>query len=60
MKKSKNNYLSPAVKVVDFVIERGFEASPYSVVQPDTNDDGMAEQMNYDENNSLGWDWHMM
>lgn len=59
MKKTKTNYLSPSVKVVDFVIERGFEASPYSIVQPETETDGMVEQMNYDEDNSLNWDWHM-
>lgn len=59
MKESKNNYLSPAVKVVDFVIERGFEGS-YTVNQPDTETDGMVEQMNYDEGNQeLGWDWHI-
>ena len=46
--------------MVAFMIERGFEGSPYSIVQPDTDTDGMNEQMNYDENNStLGWDWHI-
>ena len=46
--------------MVAFMIERGFEGSPYRIVQPDTDNDGMNEQMNYDENNStLGWDWHI-
>lgn len=52
--------MSPTVKMVDFVVERGFEASPYSINQVDTDADGMNEQMNYDENNqTLGWDWHI-
>lgn len=61
MIQQKNDYKKPAVKVVDFMIERGFEASPsYSVVQPSTNADGMVERMNYSEgDNSLGWDWHI-
>ena len=46
--------------MVAFMIERGFEGSPYRIVQPDTDTDGKHEQMNYEENNStLGWDWHI-
>jgi hypothetical protein len=61
MIQQKNDYKKPAVKVVDFMIEHGFEASTsYSVVQPSTNADGMVERMNYSEGeNSLGWDWHI-
>lgn len=60
MNQQKKSYKEPTVKMVAFTIERGFEGSPYSIVQPDTETDGMNEQMNYDENNStLGWDWHI-
>ena len=60
MIQQKNDYKKPAVKVVDFMIERGFEASPYRIVQPSTNADGMVERMNYSEGeSSLGWDWHI-
>lgn len=60
MIQQKNDYKKPAVKVVDFMIERGFEASPYRIVQPSTNEDGMVERMNYSEGeSSLGWDWHI-
>lgn len=60
MNQQKKSYKEPTVKMVAFMIERGFEGSPYRIVQPDTDTDGMNEQMNYDENNSnLGWDWHI-
>ena len=57
MKKQKERmYLAPAVKVVEFMVEQGFAFSP-TVNQTGTENDGMNEQMNYDENNSLGYDW---
>ncbi len=55
----KNNYLQPIIRVVDFMVEGGFDAS-YTLNQPGTDEDGMMENMNYDEGNTtLGWDWHI-
>ena len=55
-KQKERMYLAPAVKVVEFMVEQGFAFSP-TVNQTGTENDGMNEQMNYDENNSLGYDW---
>ena len=38
------------------MVEQGFAFSP-TVNQTGTENDGMNEQMNYDGNNSLGYDW---
>ncbi len=41
------------------MVEGGFEGS-YTLNQPVTDENGMMENMNYDEGNTtLGWDWHI-
>lgn len=56
----KRSYLTPTIKMVEFEVEVGMAASPYKIVQPsDDETDGMVEQMSYDANNDLGWDWHI-
>ena len=49
-------YLAPTIKVVEFTVEQGFAFSP-TVNQTGTDTDGMNEQMTYDNNNSLDYDW---
>ena len=57
MHKLKHNYQQPTVRVVDFMVEGGFEGS-YTLNQPVTDENGMMENMNYDEGNTtLGWQW---
>ena len=52
----KEMYLAPTIKVVEFLVEQGFAFSP-TVNQTETENDGMNEQMNYDGDNALGYDW---
>ena len=57
MKKQKQKmYLTPTIKVVEFMVEQGFAFSP-TVNQAGTENDGMNEKMTYDGDNSLGYDW---
>ena len=54
---NRNKYISPSIKIVEFMVEVGLGTSGTSdkaIVQPTTGNDGMAEEMNYD---NLGWDW---
>ena len=51
---NRNKYISPSIKIVEFMVEVGLGASDKAIVQPTTGNDGMAEEMNYD---NLGWDW---
>lgn len=54
--KDEKKYQSPAIKVVEFKVESGFEVSR-TINQAGTEAAGMNEQMNYDSGNSLNYDW---
>lgn len=57
MKVNQKKYMTPTVKVVGFMVESGFAGSSDRITQPDTDDDGMSEQMN--DGTDLGWGWRI-
>lgn len=61
MKEKKQKlYMAPVVKTVDFVVEGGFADSPFTVNQPETENDGMNEQMDYQtEAEQEAWGWQL-
>lgn len=53
----KKTYSTPAVTVVEFQIEAGFQSSNFKIVQPATDVNGMNEQMQ--DGSTLNWNWHV-